>query len=111
MSGRKAILVETRSFSKANIFLSLGFALVLFICCAIASAQTGESTEPSPLPGQTSAEAPSLTTSDGSEQKAQDQGTQAANPGIVIGTVLDQSGAVSVGTVIRLTPEDKSAYQ
>jgi hypothetical protein len=45
------------------------------------------------------------------EQKTQDQGTQATTPGTVIGTILDQSGAVSVGTVIRLTPEDKSAYR
>ena len=36
---------------------------------------------------------------------------QPGSPGTVIGTVLDQSGAVSVGTVIRLTPEDKSAYR
>jgi hypothetical protein len=108
---RKAILVETRSFSKANILLSLGFALLLFTCCAIASAQTGEATEPGLLAGQTSVERASPSTSDETEQKAQGQGTQAANPGIVIGTVLDQSGAVSVGTVIRLTPEDKSAYQ
>ena len=77
----------------------------------MASARTGGPTEPGSLSGQTSAEAPSPTTSDGSEQKTQDQGTQSGSPGVVIGTVLDQSGAVSVGTVIRLTPEDKSAYR
>jgi len=35
----------------------------------------------------------------------------AAKPGSVIGTVLDQSGAVSVGKVIRLTPQDNSDYR
>jgi len=68
------------------------------------------------LAGETSAEGSSPSGSDGSGQRTQDQGThvqitQAARPGIVIGTILDQSGAVSVGTVIRLTPEDKSAYR
>jgi carboxypeptidase family protein len=76
--------------------LGLGVALVLLACCAMASAKTG---------------GPSPSTSDGSEQKTQDRGTQAAKPGSVIGTVLDQSGAVSVGKVIRLTPDEKSDYR
>ncbi len=101
MKGRKAILVGSEKFSKANRLLGLSFALVLFICCTRASAQTGGS------PSQGS----SPSTSDVAEQKTQDQGTQATTPGTVIGTILDQSGAVSVGTVIRLTPEDKSAYR
>jgi len=33
------------------------------------------------------------------------------SPGNIIGTVLDQLGEVSVAHVIRLTPEDKSAYR
>jgi hypothetical protein len=77
----------------------------------MASAQTGGPTERGLLAGETSPEGPSPSASDGSEQKTQDQVTEAAKPGSVIGTVLDQSGAVSVGTVIRLTPEDKSAYR
>jgi hypothetical protein len=81
---------------RENPFLGLGFALVLFICCAMASAQSGE---------------PSPSTSDGSEQKTQEQGSPAAKPGSVIGTVLDQSGAVSVGKVIRLTVENSSDYR
>jgi Carboxypeptidase regulatory-like domain len=110
LSSRKAILVGTRKFSKANSLLSPGFALVLFICCAMASAQTGHPTERDLLAGEKSVESSSPSTSDQSEQ-TQDQDTQAAALGSVIGTVLDQSGAVSVGTVIRLTPEDKSAYR
>jgi hypothetical protein len=45
------------------------------------------------------------------DQETQNQASQAATPGSVIGTVLDQSGAVSVGTLIRFTPENKSAYR
>jgi hypothetical protein len=77
----------------------------------MASAQTGGATERGLSVGEIPAEGSSPSTSDGSEQNTRDQGTQAAKLGIVIGTVLDQSGAVSVGTVIRLTPEDKSAYR
>ncbi len=84
LSGREAILVGTRRFSKENSFLGLGFALVMLICCAMASAQTGGPIERGPV---------------------------AAKPGSVIGTVLDQSGAVSVGKVIRLTPQDESDYR
>ncbi|MGC1561869.1 MAG: hypothetical protein WA820_18760, partial [Bradyrhizobium sp.] len=105
----KAIIVGTRKFSRPNTICSL--ALFLLTWCAIASAQTGEPTERGLPAGETSAEGPSPSASDGSEQKTQDQATQAAKMGSVIGTVLDQSGALSVGTTIRLTPEDKSAYR
>jgi len=63
------------------------------------------------LAGETLAVGTAPSTPGGSEQKTQDQDTEAATPGSVIGTVLDQSGAVSVGTLIRLTPEHKSAYR
>jgi Carboxypeptidase regulatory-like domain len=108
LSGRKAILVGFGKFSKANMLLGLAFALVLLICCTRASAQTGGSTERGPLAGETSGQLSSPSASAGSEQSP---GAPAARPGTVIGTILDQSGAVSVGTVIRLTPEDKSAYR
>jgi hypothetical protein len=108
LNGRKAILVGAQKFSNANTLLGLGFALVLLTCCATASAQTGGPPERGLLAGETSAASPSPSAADGSEQKPHDQATQA---GSVIGTVLDQSGAVSVGTVVRLTPQDKSAYR
>jgi carboxypeptidase family protein len=109
LSGRKAIIVGTRKFSRPNTLWRL--ALVLLTWCAIASAQVVVPTQRGTLAGETVAVGPVPSTPGGSEQKTQDQGTQAATPGSVIGTVLDQSGAVSVGTVIQLTPEDKSAYR
>ncbi len=111
MSGRKAILLGIQRFSNENAFLGLGFALVLLICCGMASAQTGGPIERGPLGGKTFAEGASPSTSDESEQKNQDLGSQAAKLGSVVGTVLDQSGAVSVGKVIRLTPQDQSDYR
>jgi hypothetical protein len=110
LSSRKAIIIGTRKFSRPNTLWRL--ALVLLNWCAIAaSAQIVVSTQRGTLAEDTFAVVPAQSTPGGSEQKTQDQGTQAAKLGSVIGTVLDQSGAVSVGTLIRLTPEDKSAYR
>jgi hypothetical protein len=72
---------------------------------------------PNPTPASNPSETSSTSepaTLDGSslEQNLQQDGSApAARPGAVIGTILDQSGAVSVGTVVRLTPEDKTAYR
>ena len=109
LAASKAITVGTRKFSRPNTLWSL--ALVLLTWCAIASAQMVVPTQRGTLAGETFSVVPAPSTSGGSEQKTQDTGTQATPPGSVVGTVLDQSGAVSVGTMIRLTPEDKSAYR
>jgi carboxypeptidase family protein len=110
VSGREAIIVGTRRFLKAHLLWSLCFAVVL-ACFGSASAQTDAPTAGGPFAEERFAPGSSATAQGGSEQKAQDQREQAAKPGSVIGTVLDQSGAVSVGTVVRLTPEDKTAYR
>jgi hypothetical protein len=107
LSGRKAILIGACKFSRPNTLWSLA----LLTWCAIAGAQVVLPMQRGTLAGETLAVSPSKSTPGGSEQKTQDQGTQTATPGSVIGTVLDQSGAVSVGTLIRLTPEDESAYR
>ena len=110
MSGRKAIInmIGNSEFSRPNTVWIL--ALVLLTCCAIAGAQMAP-TQRDTLAGETLSLTPAPSTPGSSEQKAEDQGAQPSNPGSVIGTVLDQSGAVSVGTLIRLTPEDKTAYR
>jgi hypothetical protein len=105
----KAMIIGTRKFSKPNTLWSL--VLVLLTWCAITSAQMVVPTRRGTLAGETFGLGPAPSAPGGSEQKTQDQGTQAAMPGSVLGTVLDQLGAVSVGTMIRLTPEDKSAYR
>ena len=101
--------MHTRKFSRPITLWSL--ALVLLTWCAIASAQMVAPTQRGTLAGETFVAGPAPSTPGGSEQKTQDMNTQATKPGSVIGTVLDQSGALSVGTAIRLIPEDKSAYR
>jgi hypothetical protein len=60
----------------------------------------------------TSIEGSSSPNTNTSPQKTQEHAPQvAAKSGSIVGTILDQSGAVSVGTVVRLTSEDKSFSQ
>jgi hypothetical protein len=93
-------------------------ALVLLVCGGPVSAQTSADSGPSRIAGETLAGVPPAPDTNPlepnalSEQKAQDAApSQPASPGSVIGTILDESGAVSVGTVVRLIPADKSAYR
>jgi hypothetical protein len=109
LSSRKTFILAMREFFRPNTPWSL--ALVLLTWWAIASAQVVMPTQRGTLAGETFTVSPFPSTPGGSEQKTQGQGTQAAKPGSVIGTVLDQSGAVSVGTLIRLTPENKSSFR
>ena len=70
---------------------------------AVAEAQNSASVETGGVPDGISLEA---TTKD-SAQKTEADVSQ-ARPGSIVGTVLDQSGTVSVGAVVRLTSKDKS---
>ena len=87
--------------------------MVLIACSVTAIAQTVDPTQSGRVSGEMFANGLVLSEADGSGQQTEDQASSPATgkPGTVIGTILDQSGAVSVGTVIRLTPEDKSAYR
>ena len=78
-------------------------AIVLLLCGAVAEAQNSASVEIGGAPAGISLEA---TTKD-SAQKTEADVSQ-ARPGSIVGTVLDQSGTVSVGAVVRLTSKDKS---
>jgi hypothetical protein len=89
----------------------LSFTLFLLAGWATASAQTVASIEGSRALTELSAVEFSSSPQAPSQQQAQYPETPSSTPGSVIGTILDQSGAVSVGTVVRLTPEDKSAYR
>lgn len=61
----------------------------------------------SPVP----AESGSGPNTNNSPQRQEHAPQAAAEPGSIVGTILDQSGAVTVGTVVRLTLEDKSFSQ
>src|SRR5882762_3055707 len=106
MRARGTLTSDIGGFSKAYRRWLLRFAMVMISCGSMVNAQ-------SPVPAETrsgtSNEGSSSPNTNTSPQKTQEHAPQAAaKPGSIIGTILDQSGAVSVGTVVRLTSEDKS---
>ena len=92
-------------------------AVMVLACAAAAHAQAGSDSVQAPngalpVPAEiVQAQAGAQDHGQKSEPSAQQTVAPSAKPGSVLGTVLDQSGAVSVGTKVRLTPEDKSAYR
>jgi hypothetical protein len=89
------------------------FFSVLIICFAtIARAQDSVSTGSSTVPEGSISEQSSSPTSDESSAKPQaDEAKPPAQPGNVLGTVLDQTGSVAPGASVRLATEDKSFSQ
>src|SRR5215813_6888079 len=78
-------------------------ALVL-LSCAIASAQNSVSFQNDGVSDGVSSAPGGSTSAPSQAQKRQ----AAAKPGNVIGTVLDQTGSVAAGVVVRVTSEDSS---
>jgi Carboxypeptidase regulatory-like domain len=84
------------------------FAIVLLSCGAIPEAQSSASAETGGVSNGISLEAATLANTRDAAQKTEERASQAARPGSIVGTVLDQAGAASVGAVIRLTSKVKS---
>ncbi len=106
LRARGILTTKIGSFSKAYRRWLVRFAMVLLSCGSMVNAQ-------SPIPAETgsetSIEGSSPPYANNSPQETQELAPRAAaKPGSIVGTILDQSGAVSVGTVVRLTSEDKS---
>lgn len=109
MSRRK---IAGRNFGKLS--WEYGFGLlwlgVLLVACGkLASAQNPATVSQWGVSEEIAINSNFGSETSSSEQKAQEPTSRATTPGTVIGTVLDESGAVSVGTKVRLTPGDKSA--
>ena len=99
---------------RQHVLCMLWIAVSLLACaCASFGQAGGDSAQPLEVTFPVTAEVGVDQTGTGNNPDPSPQYPVApsATPGSVIGTVLDQSGAVSVGTTVRLTPEDKSAYR
>src|SRR5215475_75779 len=92
------------SFSKISRWL--GFAMLVLTLAATAAAQTSAF-------GNVEVVSSGISVVDtSSQQEMQTSAAQdSAKPGHVVGTILDQSGSVAVGAVVRLTSEGKSFTQ
>jgi carboxypeptidase family protein len=88
LSARGFIALKVRRFSRAN--------RVLLVCLVLGLVSIGVK-----APAQTPmAEPAGFAPTDGSPV--------VRDPGSIVGTVLDQTGSVAVGAIVRLTTEDKS---
>jgi hypothetical protein len=106
LRARGILTTKIGSCSKAYRRWLLRFAMVLVSCGSMVNAQ-------SPVPAETgsgtSIEGSSSPHANNSPQETQELPPRAAaKPGSIVGTILDQSGSVTVGAVVRLTSEDKS---
>jgi len=103
LSARGVAKTEVYSFGQAYRYWLLGLAAVAFFCGAVANAR---SSVPAGTGGASVGS--SLGTPYNGDEKTRED---AAKPGNLVGTILDQSGSVAVGAVVRLTTDDKSFSQ
>lgn len=97
--------------SKTNARWLSGFVLVL-LAWGIAHAQSAVPVEIASVLDGISMGGSSAPQTNSSPQEAQQDASQAAaKPGSIVGTVLDQTGTVAVGAIVRLTCEDQSFSQ
>lgn len=109
MSGRGVLITKIGGFSEEYQSWLLGFAMVLFCSGAIASAQSSVAVETGAVSSGISTQDSSLLNPSKSPQKTQEDASRAEpEAGTVLGTILDQSGSVNIGAVVRLTSEDKA---
>src|ERR1700741_1399940 len=103
-------ILPTKSCNSVKMFRRwlFRFAIVLLSCGAIPEAQSSASAETGGVSNGISLEAATLANTRDAAQKTEERASQAARPGSIVGTVLDQAGAASVGAVIRLTSKVKS---
>ncbi|HTS57907.1 MAG TPA: carboxypeptidase-like regulatory domain-containing protein [Terriglobales bacterium] len=87
----------------------LRIALVVLACGALANGQNSTPDGSGTIPAETSIQSSPAPDPQASPEKTQGEAPKVpAVPGSILGTVLDQTGSVAVGAVVRLTSEDQS---
>jgi len=108
LSIMRIVATKLGSFSKAYRGWLFRFAILLSLGTA-ADAQSSVPAETvSVSDGVSLEEGASANTKDSAQKTGEDAAQAAAKPGSIVGTILDQSGTVGVGAVVRLISEDKS---
>lgn len=103
MSARGIFTTQLGSQTYRNWVLCI--VMVAGCCAAVVKAQNSAPAETEGVSHGTTGSDPARTV-DNSLQT--DSSQSPARPGNIVGTILDQSGSVAVGAVVRLTSEDKS---
>ena len=108
LSIMRIVATKLGSFSKAYRGWLFRFAILLSLGTA-ADAQSSVPAETASVSdGVSLEEGASANTKDSAQKTGEDAAPAAAKPGSIVGTILDQSGTVGVGAVVRLISEDKS---
>ena len=108
LGARGIFIYRIDSCSKAYRGWLLGVAVLLLSCGEIANAQSSEPAQSGRVLDGIFVQNPSSPDTNNSSQRVQEDASKAAEkPGSIIGTILDQSGSVAVGAVVRLASEDK----
>jgi len=108
LSIMRIVATKLGSFSKAYRGWLFRFAILLSLGTA-ADAQSSVPAETASVSdGVSLEEGASANTKDSAQKTGEDAAQAAAKPGSIVGTILDQSGTVGVGAVVRLISEDKS---
>jgi len=104
----RIVATKLGSFSKAYRGWLFRFAILLSLGTA-ADAQSSVPAETASVSdGVSLEEDASANTKDSAQKTGEDAAQAGAKPGSIVGTILDQSGTVGVGAVVRLISEDKS---
>jgi len=112
LSDRGILNAKISSFSKQYRRRLFPLAMVLISLVATANAQGSMPAETGGVPNGTAIGVASSTNTNSPLHKTQqDPPATAAEPGNIVGTVLDQSGTVTPGAVVRFSSEDKSFSQ
>jgi len=109
LSVRERFSAKVKTFSTVYRGWLFRLTIVLLSCGAVARAQNSVPAEADSVSDAASLHGISTSNTKDSAQGKQEEATQAAaKPGNVVGTILDQTGSVAPGAVVRLTSEDKS---
>ena len=109
VSARGIFTTEIGNFSMAYRSWVFCFAVVVGCCSAVVNAQNSGPADTEGISNGTTVIDSSSGNLDSPIQNQLNDGAQSpAKPGNIVGTILDQSGSVEAGAVVRLTSEDKS---
>src|SRR5262249_26342174 len=108
VAARATSIAKIGRFSNTNCRWLVRLMAALVSCVAIANAQSSMPTEPGNVSDGISIKDSTSPTKNSPADTREHASQAAGKPGSIVGTILDQSGAVSVGTVVRVTSEDKS---
>jgi Carboxypeptidase regulatory-like domain len=108
LNARGILTTKVDAFLRACRSSLVHSAIALLPFAVVANAQSTVSAETGSVSNGNTIDEASKRNTDGSLPTPNDSSQVPAKPGNIVGTILDQTGSVAPGAVVRLTSEDKS---